>query len=149
MSLKDLDFKEAALLPTFLQIPFQHRGRTMEGCDCYGYIRLWYQSRLGIQLWDIDKEYPKDWPQNGENLFIENYWRQWVKVDKPEKYDVIIFNLHHQADHTGIYLRRGRFTHMSKAGGVVAWLESSSWQGKVYGYYRHRQIAENPRLLHS
>ena len=34
----------------YVGIRYQSRGRSFDGCDCYGLVRLFYQAELGIEL---------------------------------------------------------------------------------------------------
>lgn len=125
---------ERELIDKYLGVPFLHKGRTMQGCDCYGFVILVYKD-LGFDLFDLEK-YDKKWSFKGKNILIENYHRQWKKIEKPATFDTVMFwGCKRTVDHGGIVLSDNRFIHCCKAGTVVARLEDQRWQNKVQGYY--------------
>ena len=128
----------------FLKIPYLHRGRNFDGADCLGGIILWYRFFLNIKIWDIEEEYTPGWRFKGKNYFIENYQKQWDKIQLPRKHDVVLFrNKSGIANHAGIYLGEGQFYNITHAGGVVCRLDTQGWKERVEGFYRYRGFDEN------
>lgn len=132
----EIDPIESALIPKFLQIPFLHRGRTLEGADCWGLVILWYKLRLGIELLDIEEDYKKEWRRTDKNYFLEHYHLQWEKCEKPQKYDVVLFKRDEKIDHAGIFLRDDKFLHINKSGCMVCRLSNPVWTERFEGFYR-------------
>lgn len=122
----------------YLGVPFKHRGRLTDGLDCYGLIIRVYED-LGIKLFDIEEEYDPDWAWKGRNLFIENYHKEWERVDKPSLFDVVLFCVNNKsiANHGGVVLKDGYFLHSCKAGTVVSPL--SDWSKYFEGYYHYKK----------
>ena len=122
----------------YLGAPYLHKGRTIAGLDCYGLIIKVYED-LGIRLYDIDEDYTPDWSWSGRNYFIENYHKEWDKIELPEQFDVVLFCMHDNgiADHGGVMLNSDEFIHTCKAGTVVT--KISQLRGKIEGYYRYKQ----------
>jgi len=125
------------IVDKYLGVPFKHRGRDLTGLDCYGLIISIYRDS-GINLLDIDEEYPANWGARGKNYFIENYYRQWEKVAAPKFLDVILFiNSKGVCNHAGVYLHGDIFIHTSrKAGTIVTTI--SSFKTRVEGFYRYK-----------
>jgi len=123
----------------YLGTPFKHHGRFVDGLDCYGLIIRVYED-LGFKLFDIDDEYDTDWAWKGRNLFIENYHKEWEKVEKPGLFDVVLFCVNNKgvANHGGIVLKEGFFLHSCKAGTVVAQL--SDWSKYLEGFYHYKKL---------
>lgn len=140
--LKLSDQQGAQLLPKFLAIPYLHRGRTFHGADCYGMIILWYKECLGIDLLDVEEEYAPTSNWKGRGLFLEHYHLQWERVESPGLYDVAIFRRHGRCDHVGVYLMRGRFLHMMKAGAAVGDMANPMWGQSLEGFYHLRGRSE-------
>lgn len=42
---------------SYLTIPFESKGRSRDGCDCYGLLRLIYHDRLAVDLPLLSDEY--------------------------------------------------------------------------------------------
>lgn len=143
MSFKKIDFAESALLDQFMRMPYLHRGRSLAGSDCYGCIVLWYRLRLGLELWDIEEDYDQGWKWEGREIFLENYYKEWIRVDEPGKYDVILFKTRDHVDHAGIYLRDNKFLHTCRAGTVISKITDPIWRDKVEGFYRLKRRHES------
>lgn len=135
MSPSVIDPAESALIPKFLQIPYLHRGRSFEGTDCWGLIILWYKWRLGIDIFDVEEDYPPHLPWADRMHFVEHYYRNWEKCGRPEKYDVVLFKMEDRF-HAGVFLRDDKFIHIGRSGCVIARLSSPVWAGRLDGFYR-------------
>lgn len=143
MSPKTIDLIESGLLTRFMTVPYRHGGRTFAGMDCYGLIIAWYKWRLGIELFDVDKDYPPAHEWDDKNFFLENQWRQWEKVSQADTYDVVLLNRRQKGDHAGIYLRDNKFLHMIRAGCVIGRLDTAEWSDKIEGFYRYKRRHES------
>lgn len=119
----------------YLGIPYVHLGRTMQGLDCYGLIILVYKD-LGFELIDLT-DYEKNWSLKGNDLFIENYQKQWERVDVSRLFDVVLFRgTKSVTNHAGIFLEGDRFLHCMEAGVVVGRFSVGGWAERVEGYFR-------------
>jgi cell wall-associated NlpC family hydrolase len=126
---------QKAIIDKYLGIPYKHQGRSLDGLDCWQFIRNVYQD-LGHKLLDIDADYTEDWSWEGKNYFIENYSKQWVRVLNPELWDVLLFNNgQHIPNHCGLFLEDGKFMHCCKQGVVISRLDQDTWQKRFEGYY--------------
>lgn len=136
------DMDESLLIRRIMTTPYVHGGRGFEGADCYGAIILWYRHLLGVELWDIEAGYPADWKKSN-NLFIENYYRQWLKVDRPAKHDIVLFRISPERLHAGIYMSSGKFLHLCQAGGIISRVDEPAWKSRIEGFYRFKKLNEN------
>ncbi len=125
------------IIKKYLGIPYKHQGRSLEGLDCWGLILAVYAD-LGFKLWDIEEDYTEDWSWKEKNYFIENYHKQWQRVDKPYIFDGVLFhNGKGIANHGGIYLGDDKFLHTCKAGTVIGRLSNAKWCKRIEGFYRY------------
>jgi cell wall-associated NlpC family hydrolase len=126
------DAKVKEIVDEFLGAPYRHGGRGPLGLDCYGLIIKVYK-RLGVELFDVES-YPLNWPSE-KNLFLENYHRQWKKIESPNLFDVVLLcsKTGRVVDHAGVYIGDGRFLHACKAGVVIGKL--ADWAFKIEGFY--------------
>lgn len=130
--------KSIDVVNKYLGIPFKHKGRTLEGLDCYGLIIRVYDD-LGYKILDIE-DYDESWSWRDKNYFTENYYKEWVKVQVPNLYDVIMFkNVQGISKHAGIVLEEGKFIHTSKAGTVLSRYEQPEWQKRFEGFYHLKE----------
>ncbi|WP_128700853.1 C40 family peptidase [Candidatus Velamenicoccus archaeovorus] len=128
---------EQFIIGKYLGLPYRHRGRSLEGLDCWGFLKLVYAD-LGVRLFDIeDLEYSKIWGAQGKDYFKEHYFHDWVSVKTPEMLDGVLFvNSRKIANHAGIILSNGRFIHCARPGVIISRINDPSWQTKIEGFYR-------------
>lgn len=130
---------EKEITDKYLGIPYRARGRTMENVDCYGIIMLIYLD-LGIQLYDIPDDYSVGWAKQGHNFFAENYYREWIKIEKPNMFDVVAFkNADGVTNHAGVCLGDTRFIQSARRHGVIVsrWSDEP-WLSSLEGFYRFK-----------
>ena len=135
----DLRDVEKRLIEKYLGVPYRHRGRAMDGLDCWGFLKLAYAD-IGVRLFDIeDLEYGKVWGLKGKDYFKDNYANDWVRVAEPQALDGILFlNSRGVANHAGVVLSNRRFIHCCRQGVVVSRLDDVSWNKRTEGFYRLR-----------
>ena len=127
---------EKEIIDKYLGIPFLHRGRTMAGFDCYG-LKMSIYADLGFKIPDIEK-YDLYWSRGEKQMSLfEEYYKFWIKVSKPELFDVILFqNARGIANHGGVCLSGNRFIQCSQRVGVIIkkWTEEY-WVKSFEGFY--------------
>lgn len=124
----------------FLAIPYKHKGRDFNGCDCLGFDILFYCIVLNKILPDIEEDYGPDWVFKNKNYFIEVYYKHFEKIEKPELYDIIAFqNRKGIVNHGGIVLEYGKFIHCCKDGVLVDSYNREGWQRRFNGFYRLKE----------
>jgi cell wall-associated NlpC family hydrolase len=124
----------------YLGIPYKHTGRTIEGLDCWGLIKIVYKDVRNVDLWDIGEEYPEDWSWKGKDLFMENYRKQWERVKIPLALDVILLNNGAGiANHAGVMLNDKNFIHCTRAGVIISRITDRFWKSKITGFFRYKK----------
>jgi len=123
----------------YIGIPFVSNGRTLEGCDCYGLIRLVLKYEYGIKLPELSNDY-----SNANNvketakLFAE--YRPIIaaeKLSKPEEKALVVITEHGVPAHVGIAAGPGFVLHTGAKTGSVCQRESHpGLRGRIEGYYR-------------
>lgn len=138
----DIHHVERLIIDKYLGIPYKHRGRTMDGLDCWGFLKLVYAD-LGFRLFDIeDLEYGQAWGLRNKDYFKENYVNDWNKVEIPEVLDGVLFlNSRGVANHAGVVFKDRKFIHCCRAGVIVSRLDDESWKKRIEGFYRLRNKA--------
>lgn len=132
----DICHVEKLIIDKYLGIPYKHRGRTTDGLDCWGLLKLVYAD-LGFRLFDIeDLEYEKAWSLR-HNYFKEHCANDWDRVTFSEVLDaVLFFNSRRAANHAGIILKDRKFIHCCRAGVIISKLDDEPWKKRIEGYYR-------------
>jgi len=121
----------------YLQIPYQHQGRTYEGVDCFGIVRLFYEAELHILLPDYGGDYDQEWWKS-ENLFLDMYKTyKFKRVKAPTTIgDLIMFkNTTTTPGHLGIVVDDCNFLHMTREGAGVNNFRYGVWARQVHSYY--------------
>lgn len=123
----------------YVGIPYVHRGRSMGGLDCWGLALLIYRD-LGINVWDIDDVYDESWNWRGKSLFIENYHKEWERVETPIVFDGVLFKSSKNIPlHCGVYLGNDEVIHCVRNAGVVVSKITNEIRLKIEGFYRIKQ----------
>lgn len=100
--------------------PYRYGGNTPQGgFDCSGLIAYVFQTSAGLAT-----------PRTVNRL---QYWGQPVPREQLRSGDVVLFALHNEVTHAGIYVGEDRFVHAPSTGGEVRLDDLRS------GYWSRRQ----------
>lgn len=124
----------------YINIPFESHGRTFQGCDCYGLVRLFLNNELGKNLPDFeDYINPKDREQI-QNLIIKNKPLISAKqIDTPEEGCIAVFNIRHHPTHLGVYIGNNYILHtMQGSNSLLEKIDSPRLRGRLEGFYEVR-----------
>jgi cell wall-associated NlpC family hydrolase len=123
----------------YIGIPFLSNGRTLEGCDCYGLVRLVLFNEYKINLPELSDNY-----NNALNIkeisqmFTEH--RPVLASEKlyePREQAVVVITEHGVASHIGIVAGNGYILHTgAKTGSVCQRAEHPGLRDRIEGYYR-------------
>ena len=123
----------------YIGIPFISNGRTRDGCDCYGLVRLVLQNEYGIVLPELSDDYTNALNlKETTRLFTEKLPVLTVEqVAEPEERAVVIITEHEQPSHIGIVAGNGYILHTGvRTGAVCQRASHPGLFGRVAGYYR-------------
>lgn len=114
-------------LTRYAEIPYAERGRSFDGCDCYGLAILVLRHEFGVALPDVwyDTDVVAAYNTHKSTLPVE-------PVDQP--FDGAIIDIRWPTAHIGVYID-GYVLHTSERYGTVC----QSWgaiQQRVRGVYR-------------
>jgi cell wall-associated NlpC family hydrolase len=123
----------------YIGIPYIDHGRTFDGCDCYGLVRLFLENEFDIFLPDF-WAYESHQDHNAiVNLIDTNQQILTDEISKKEILpgDIVLYRYYNAARHIGVYIGNGLVLHTSsKTDSVCVPYESTKLKGKVYGFYR-------------
>jgi cell wall-associated NlpC family hydrolase len=122
----------------YIGIPFVSNGRTAEGCDCYGLVRLVLNNEYGVVLPELSDDYTDAVNiEETKRLFEEK--RPVLaseKIDNPAEKAVVIITEHGAPAHIGIFAGGGYILHTGIKTGSVCQRESHpGLRGRIEGYY--------------
>lgn len=122
---------------SYIGIPYENRGRTRDGVDCWGLVQLWYREQLDVDVPDYLWAYTAANDKESVSDAIEENKANWKKVDEPEYGDVLVFRIMGYPMHVGIKLNGDDFLHAFQ--GTQSCLErlsSISWSRRLFEVYR-------------
>jgi len=123
----------------YIGIPFASNGRTMDGCDCYGLVRLVLRNEYNIELPELSDNYADALNvSETARLFAENLpVLAAKKIDAAEEKAVVVITEHGVAAHIGIAAGGGYILHTGAKTGSVCQRETHpGLRGRIEGYYR-------------
>lgn len=122
---------------SYIGIPFQPRGASREGCDCWGLVRMVYAVELGVDLAAIDGyATAREWRRIAGLVDEQKEAGPWRAVEAPQGFDVALFQLAGLATHVGIVIDATRYLHASESNlSRVERFADGIW--KATGFYRH------------
>lgn len=123
---------------SYIGIPYKARGRTRDGLDCWGLLRLVYADRLGITL-PAYTDAP-DAAERAETgaLITREAASWWTRVQDPVPMDAVLFRVAGWPTHVGVVVAPGRMLHVARddAAKVESW-QVPLWSRRLHGFYRY------------
>jgi murein DD-endopeptidase / murein LD-carboxypeptidase len=95
----------------FIGIPYLDRGETIDGCDCWGLVRLFHERVLGRRLPHYDYR-----SANGPEVpdLLRQGWVRWQPVELPQTQlgDVLALKIGRNPVHCGIVINSRQMLHI-------------------------------------
>lgn len=135
-------------LEDFVGLPFADHGRG-DGYDCWGLIRAVLLELRGLALPSYGEAYRAASDQAQVAVAIQDgLVRDFVRVDRPQPFDLVIFNIGGKPWHVGLVVAPNQFLHCPEptelpdgrtTGGTsrLERLDDRMWHKRIEGYYRH------------
>lgn len=130
----------------YVGIPFKDKGRTREGLDCWGLVRLFYQERFDLVLPSYEESYPSAVSDDLEELgrLIRGEMGPWREITEPRFGDGVLLRMVGQPVHCGIIVDPAgkKMLHIEKGiDSCIEHYDGVRWKRRVLGFYRHEQMA--------
>jgi len=122
----------------YIGIPFVSNGREMDGCDCYGLVRLVLRNEYGVELPELSGNYSDALNiKETTKLFAENLPLLAArKLPLPLEKAVVVINEQGCPCHIGIVAGGGYILHTGiKTGSVCQRETHPGLRGRIEGYY--------------
>ncbi len=126
----------------FYDVPYKLGGRTLEGADCYGLVRLVMAEGWGVELDPFALAYAVSNDPSIERAIKDQMRRgPWRPVKgEPAIGDVVL--AHIDGWHMGVVVERGIILTAEEGSGVVAYVAKGEWM-RVGHFYRHEEMPES------
>lgn len=121
----------------YSQIPYKDRGRSFDGCDCYGLAILIHRVEYGREISDVF--YPTaENPEAIAELIDTMRPTIGAKIVRwPEEGDLVLMCMRGELSHIGVYLGNQMCIHTSRHYGTCCErLDGPRLRGRIEGYYR-------------
>jgi cell wall-associated NlpC family hydrolase len=129
-------------LDRYVGIPFLDKGRTFEGCDCWGLLRLVYWHERGVQLPSFCERYQTDADRAAVAALIADELTPWQELQpgREQPFDGVLMQDRGSAHHIGMVAdRSGRLLHVEHGrSSVIVSYRNGLISHRVLGFYRHR-----------
>lgn len=124
-------------------VPFEAKGRSVEGWDCWGLVVVAFREVWGLELPSYSESYSPADVKGTEALgqTIRSHMPEWeqIHVHEARAMDVVVFRLKGRPIHVGLCLGGGLVLHTEeKLGTVAERLDSALWKDRIEGVFRHR-----------
>jgi murein DD-endopeptidase / murein LD-carboxypeptidase len=121
----------------YLGIPFVPMGRTREGCDCYGLLRLIQIEHFGRMLpLYADSEYFGDKEEESRLIDEALPILGAIKVDEPGLGDIVLLHYEGINKHIGTFINWFILHTSPRKGVTFERLTSVHLRSRIEGYYR-------------
>lgn len=97
----------------YIRIPFKEKGRTRDGCDCWGLLRIVAADR-GVELPEFSNGYDKS--SDDLHTAVGLHKANPVDIGAEQPFDVLMFT---NKLHVGIVVTPGRMLHCHVGTGTV------------------------------
>jgi len=118
-----------------LNVQYEHRGTTRNGCDCTGLI-IGALRELGYLKDYKLRSYPLDWNLHAkaDNYIIEEVSKFADEITEPDIGDLVLFRFGRCVAHIGVIIENGLFVHcyLTSKKCTVSSLYNSQWTKRIY-----------------
>lgn len=135
---------------SYLRLPYELKGRTRAGIDCWGVVKLVYWEELGIEL----PSYADDYVDLQERAEVESLMDErmgrptWRRVDPRDArpFDMLRFRVGLHVTHVGLVVEPGRrMLHASDGhSSAVIRYNGPAWGDKLACVLRHAEMETRP-----
>ena len=125
----------------YIGLPFKTHGRSCQGLDCWGLVRLVLAEQFGIALPSYINEYQNVAQIDKINdLFYREIKRHCkINYDNEKCGDVIIMLIRNKPAHFGIVLGDNHMLHIeANCKSSIENYNNKRWDDRIYGFYRYR-----------
>jgi cell wall-associated NlpC family hydrolase len=129
----------------FVGIPYADKGRTIDGCDCWGLLRIVYRHFVIAELPSYSDQYVTAEDRVALARLIANELDPWEEIEpgSERSLDAVLMREGRFPRHVGIVTEPGKLLHVSSDGicSVIERYRDGQLKNRVVGFYRYNQKA--------
>jgi cell wall-associated NlpC family hydrolase len=132
-----------AWVEAYIGIPFKDRGRTREGLDCWGLVRLVLAEQYGVDLPSYEARYEttSDRVAVAKLFFQEATSSRWrrltlAQAEPPDALTMTVLGV----SHVGLLVAPERFLHVLPGRETCVERLRPHWQARIEACYRHEAL---------
>lgn len=124
----------------YIGIPFEHNGRTTDGIDCLGLIKLYLDNHDLSIPGDDNRAIEQDWHKREPSRLLRGLRENMVEIyGRPQQFDVLLFEMKSRLRHLGVMVSRNRFLHIRKDKRSTT-ERFAKWRTLLKHKFRHREL---------
>lgn len=121
----------------YIRVPFQDKGRSMQGADCWGLGCLIYERERGIKLPDYLNFYDNSCDARALAKLINDEKQNWIEVTEPQEYDCVVIRMRNVPMHVGWVTKKHHMIHCAaEINAVHEKFTALGMKDRVLGFYR-------------
>jgi cell wall-associated NlpC family hydrolase len=127
-----------AWVKNYIGIPFVSNGRTMEGCDCYGLLRLVFMRECNHYLPELSNDYENALNIRETAILFEKNMPVLLagRLEAPEEKAIAVIRERGSLCHVGLYAGDSHILHTKvKVGSACQRISHPDLCGRIEGYY--------------
>ena len=125
----------------YVGVPYESRGRTREGCDCWGLVCLVYAEHFGIALPSFADAYESAQDMIEVDGLITSRKGSFEEIESPAPADIVLCRVLGYETHVGVYAGDHLMLHIMKGtDACIVNLNSAMWKRRVVGYFRNSTV---------
>jgi cell wall-associated NlpC family hydrolase len=133
----------ARWLTELIGIPFVAKGRTVDGCDCWGLVRLALRRGYGVDVPDYSEAYPTVTDREEIQALVRREAPVWALVPEAQARpgDVVLFAIQGSVCHAGLVVDPPWFLHCQRGVGssLERW-DARKWRSRLSRFGRHPDV---------
>lgn len=128
---------------SWVGIPYIDGGRTKDGCDCWGLLRLFMKEEAGIDLpehTDVSASHILAISKRMDAAVSTDVWNE---VSQYHRFDCVVMSHPHRdvRFHCGVMIDRSRMLHIYETtDSVIMRTDHPLIRGRMLGVYRHKDL---------
>lgn len=129
-----------SLFERYVGIPFVAKGRTLEGCDCWGLVRLVLERECGVVLPSYCDQYLGQEDRVALAELIAGELGPWCEIAAGSEttFDGVLMHEHGLPRHIGIVVDPGRVLHVERhKTSVIERYRTGFMRHRILGFYRY------------